>query len=66
MAILRAQNIEMILNEIGERFQHSTKRTKALIPQQQLLIALHWLGNGGQYHALGNTHGIFFEINFSQ
>jgi hypothetical protein len=46
---LRAENIETILNEIGERLQHPTRRNKALAPQQQLLIALHWLGNGGQY-----------------
>jgi hypothetical protein len=54
MAILRAGNIEMILNEVGERVQHPTKKNKALVPQQQFLIALHWLGNGGQYRAVGN------------
>jgi hypothetical protein len=41
MATLRAENIEMILNEVGERVQHPTKRNKALVPQQQFLIALH-------------------------
>jgi hypothetical protein len=66
MATLRAENIEMILNKIGERVQHPTKRNKALVPQHQFLIALHWLDNGGQYHAVGNMHGIIFEINFSQ
>jgi hypothetical protein len=66
MATLRAENIEMILNEVGERVQHPTKRNKALVPQQQFLIALHWLHNGGQYRAVGNMYGIFFEINFSQ
>jgi hypothetical protein len=55
---LRAENIETILNEIGERLQHPTRRNKALAPQQQLLIALHWLGNGGQYHAVGDMHGV--------
>jgi hypothetical protein len=29
-----------------------------LTPQQQLLIALHWLGNGGQYDAVGDMHGV--------
>jgi hypothetical protein len=66
MATLRAENIEMILNEVGERVPHPTKRNKALVPQQQFLIALHWLDNGGQYRAVGNMYGIFFEINFSQ
>jgi hypothetical protein len=33
MATLRAENIEMILNEVAEKVQHPTKRNKALVPQ---------------------------------
>jgi hypothetical protein len=40
MATLRAENIEMILNEIGERVQHPTKKNKAVIPLQQFLVAI--------------------------
>ncbi|KAF2891054.1 hypothetical protein ILUMI_15119 [Ignelater luminosus] len=44
-----AEAIEYVL-------QHNTERNRALTPQQQLLTALHWLGNGAQYHGVADMH----------
>lgn len=49
---------EQVLNVIGERIQHKTQMNHALSPKQQLLIALHFFGNGSQYHGVGDMHGI--------
>lgn len=50
--------VEELLQGIGHLLRHPTKRNKALTPKQQLCIALHWLGNGGQFHAVGDMHGV--------
>lgn len=41
----------------GARLQHRTTRNYALTPREQALVALHWLGNGGQYHGVADMHG---------
>lgn len=47
-----------ILLMIGSTIQRDTGRSNAVTARQQLLIALHWLGNGSQYHVMGSCHGI--------
>lgn len=49
---------EQVLNVIGPHIKHKTKRNKALSPKQQLLVALHFFGNGSQFHGIGDMHGI--------
>ncbi|KAF2892589.1 hypothetical protein ILUMI_13581 [Ignelater luminosus] len=53
-----AKAIEYVLQVIGEDLQHNTERNRALTPQQQLLTALHWLGNGAQYHGVADMQGL--------
>jgi hypothetical protein len=36
----------------------ATARNYDLSPSDQLMIALRFLGNGGQYHGIGDMHGI--------
>jgi hypothetical protein len=55
---LSAEEVEFVLSKIGSRLEHKTQKNKALSPNQQLLTALHWLGNGGQYHGISDMHGI--------
>ncbi|KAF2899424.1 hypothetical protein ILUMI_06748 [Ignelater luminosus] len=50
--------IEYVLQVIGRDLQHNTEKNRALTPQQQLLKALHWLGNGAQYHGVADMHGL--------
>ena len=52
------QAFEFVLHEIGPKLQHETARNHALTPERQLMIALAWLGNGSQYHAIGRIHGV--------
>lgn len=47
-----------ILIMIGPTIKYSTSRNYAVTPREQLLITLHWLGNGSQYHIMGSCHGI--------
>jgi DNA-binding MarR family transcriptional regulator len=47
---------EYILKQIGVSLLHQTARNNALSPPHQLMIA--FLGNGGQYHGIGDMHGI--------
>lgn len=44
-------------NLIG-RYLVNTRRNNALTPRQQILTALHFMGNGCQYHVNGQVHGI--------
>ena len=50
--------VEYILMIIGPHIQHETERNHALSPREQLLTALHWYGNGSQYHTMIYCHGI--------
>ena len=54
---LSSEEVEFVLEKIGHRVLHKTEKHKALTPEQQLLTALQWLGNGGQYHGLADMHG---------
>lgn len=55
---MSATAAEEILTRIGGELRHQTLRNKALTPKQQLLLALHWLGNGSQYHGAADMHGV--------
>jgi hypothetical protein len=47
----------MVIERIGHYLLQSEKNF-ALSPHQQLLVALHWMGNGGLYHGIADMHGI--------
>ncbi|XP_055838400.1 putative nuclease HARBI1 [Episyrphus balteatus] len=49
---------EELLRYIGPSLEHETNRNHALSAKQQILIGLHWLGNGGQYHGVADMHGV--------
>ncbi|XP_055301640.1 putative nuclease HARBI1 [Sitodiplosis mosellana] len=49
---------EYILMIIGLHIQHETERNHALSPKEQLLTALHWYGNGSQYHTMLYCHDV--------
>ena len=55
---MRPSEIDFVLSKIGPSIQHPTPKNKALSPRQQILIALHFLGNGGQYHGVSDMHGV--------
>jgi len=54
---MRRHEMEFVLTQIGHRLLYSD-RSYALTPEQQLLITLHWMGNGGYYHGIGDMHGV--------
>lgn len=49
---------EKILIFIGPLIDHRTTKNHALSAKQQILVALHFYGNGSQYHSIGDMHGI--------
>lgn len=55
---MSGSSVEKILNVIGPLLEHKTKKNKALDPRKQLLVALHFLGSGNQYHGISDMHGI--------
>ncbi len=55
---LRQSEADFVLSFIGDKIKHRTTKNKALSPTQQLLTALHWYGNGSQYHGAADMHGI--------
>src|SRR5271154_3470311 len=55
---MRASEIEVLLERIGPLIQHPTTKNRALNPEKQILIALHFLGNGCQYHGISDMHGV--------
>lgn len=55
---LRPHEAELVLSYIGHDLKHRTEKNGALTPQQQLLVSLHWLSNGAQYHGIGDMHGV--------
>lgn len=50
--------LQELCERIGHVLQHDTARNHALTVPQQIQAALHWLGTGAQYHAVGDMHGI--------
>ncbi|CAG7817905.1 unnamed protein product [Allacma fusca] len=53
---LSSTDVEQVLEQTGIYLHHETPKNHALSPEQQLLIALHWLGNGCQYHGVADMH----------
>lgn len=49
---------ECILRTIATDLQHPTRCNQSPSPQEQLLIALHFVGNGAQYHGISDMHGL--------
>lgn len=47
-----------LVERLGPALRHRTERNHALSARFCVLVALHWLRNGGQYHALGDMHGV--------
>lgn len=54
---LRRGEVEVVLGSIG-RYLLDSDKNMALTPAEQLLVALHWMGNGGAYHGVGDMHGV--------
>lgn len=55
---LSRSSVEKVLNAIATYIDHRTTKNRALNPKQQLLIALHFFGNGSQYHGISDMHGV--------
>lgn len=49
---------QRVLNSIGASIEHKTNMNHALSSKQQLLVALHFLGTGCQFHAVSDMHGV--------
>ena len=47
-----------VLNVLGPILAHPTFRSIALTPEQQILLALRFLGTGGSLHLIGDAHGV--------
>lgn len=47
-----------MLHEIGPVLEPESLRNNPLSAKDKLLLALHWLGNGGQYHGVAQMHGV--------
>jgi hypothetical protein len=48
-------------NEVPSNFSENGRNCQhdwTLSDKQLLQIALHWLGTGGQYHSVGDKHGV--------
>lgn len=50
--------VDFLLNKVGDKIEHNTQRSHALSAENQLLLCLHWLGNGCQYHGVAAMHGV--------
>ncbi|KAI5740980.1 hypothetical protein M8J76_009211 [Diaphorina citri] len=50
--------VEQILTTVSPFLEHPTNRRHALTSRQQVLLTLHWLGNGAQYHITADAHGV--------
>lgn len=53
-----ASKVEWVVQELGALLAHPTKNSGALSINQQVSIALHWLGSAAQYHVVGDMHGV--------
>ncbi|XP_044172446.1 putative nuclease HARBI1 [Acropora millepora] len=47
-----------LLELIGPRLEHRTRRNRPLTARQQLLVFLHFLGTNSFYHVMHSCHGI--------
>lgn len=55
---MTSQKLEELLQLIGLGLVRVTNRSQPLSTKLQLCIALHWMGTGGQYHAVSDMHGV--------
>lgn len=55
---LSFEKFNYVLLSIEQELAHPTRRNNALTPAQQLMVALHWLGSGMQYHCAADMHGV--------
>ncbi|KAG5896331.1 hypothetical protein JTB14_030534 [Gonioctena quinquepunctata] len=55
---LHREHCETVLQDIGPAIANHTSRWYGLSPLQKLLIAMHWFGNGGQYHGVCDMPGV--------
>jgi len=55
---LTSVKMEEFLSVGGPFLHRETERSRAASEKQLLQIALYWLGTGGQYHAVGDMHGV--------
>lgn len=56
---LANSTVEEVHRIIGSSIKHSTLRNFALSPMEQILLSLHWMGTGCQYHAVADMHGVY-------
>lgn len=49
--------VERIIQDIGHQLEHDTDHNMALTPNQQLCLALRYLGGGGIMLTIGDGHG---------
>lgn len=50
--------VQFLIQTIGQDLTHETRSNKALLPEQQILCTLHWLGCGAPYHIIADAHGL--------
>lgn len=55
---LSKQQVRLVLNIIGPIIGNTNNRNYALTAKEQLLLCLHWLGNGAQFHSVASIHGV--------
>ncbi|XP_063915611.1 putative nuclease HARBI1 [Zophobas morio] len=55
---LNKVQVKYVLGKIGARLAPANRRNHALTAEQQLLLTLHWLGNGAQMHGIAIMHGV--------
>ena len=49
---------DAVLTSVGPTLQHSSGRSAALTPSEQLLVTLRFLATGAFYNVIGDSHGI--------
>ena len=55
---LNKVQVKYVLGKIGARLAPANRRNHALTAEQQILLTLHWLGNGAQMHGIAIMHGV--------
>ncbi|XP_055857850.1 putative nuclease HARBI1 [Episyrphus balteatus] len=55
---MSVMSVQYLLERLGPSIAHPTNCNEALTPLQQILLTLHWLGSGCQYHGVGSMHGV--------
>ena len=55
---LSRQACDFVLSRISHMISHPTNKSKALSPQQQLLVTLRFLATGAYYHVIADCHGL--------